>query len=230
MDKRIYVPTSGLDDWRRLLADPNKQWKPGYSARALAECWEAANGWPPEVAGVLRSSTEPALTDIEFLIAIPELKVNLPPRGRASQNDLFVLGKAADGRLVAITVEGKVDEPFGPTLGDWSATTSAGKAERLLFLTRELGLLAALPPTIRYQLLHRTTSALLLARRFNASHAVLAVHSFSPTGAWYEDFRAFVQLFGVQDAGRDILYKLRDRESIRLYAGWVSGDVGFLGA
>jgi len=75
MVKRIYVPTSGPEAWRTLLADPARHWKPGYSARALATCWEAANGWPPEIAAVLRSSPEPALTSVELLIALPEYQV-----------------------------------------------------------------------------------------------------------------------------------------------------------
>ena len=72
MAKRVYVPTSGPGAWRGLLADPVRQWKPGYSARALAACWEAANGWPPEIAAILASSGEPALAGAELLLAIPE--------------------------------------------------------------------------------------------------------------------------------------------------------------
>lgn len=228
MVKRIYVPTLGPPDWQRLLADPAKHWKAGYSARALATCWEAADGWPPEVSALFKSSGIPELHTIELLLAIPEYMVDLPPRGRPSQNDLFALGKARDGRLVAMTVEGKVEESFGPTLGEWGGTSSAGKAERLLFLTRELGLSAALPPTIRYQLLHRTASALLLARHFNASHAIMVVHSFSRARTWFEDFAAFVALFGGQRSTPDSLVFLWQADPIKLYAGWVSGDARFL--
>lgn len=136
MSKRIYVPTRRVEDWRQLLADPVKHWRPGFSAQALAACWEAANGWPPEVAAILRSAQETALNDVDLLIAIPEYPVSLPPRGKPSQNDLFVLGQAADGHLVAITVEGKVSEPFGPTLAEWNALASPGKTTRLQFITR----------------------------------------------------------------------------------------------
>ena len=44
--KRIYVPSTGPDNWRRLLADPSTQWETGFSAKALAYCWEAAEGLP----------------------------------------------------------------------------------------------------------------------------------------------------------------------------------------
>ena len=48
---KILAFTSGPDDWQALLADPVKHWRPGYSARTLAYCWEAAGGtlhrWTP---------------------------------------------------------------------------------------------------------------------------------------------------------------------------------------
>jgi len=47
---RIFKFTSGPNDWQSLLADPVKQWRKGFSARTLAYCWEAADGFPPEVA------------------------------------------------------------------------------------------------------------------------------------------------------------------------------------
>lgn len=34
--KRIYVPTEGPGDWRRLLAKPDLHWREGFSAKALA--------------------------------------------------------------------------------------------------------------------------------------------------------------------------------------------------
>lgn len=34
--RRIFVPSRGADDWRQCLADPEKQWRDGYSAKCLA--------------------------------------------------------------------------------------------------------------------------------------------------------------------------------------------------
>ncbi len=110
--KRIYTPTRGADDWQRFLADPEKQWKTGFSARSLAYAWEEADGFPATVQTVLRQSF-PA---IEPLIILPEHRVALPGRGGASQNDVWVLGRS-DGELVSIAIEGKVAEPFGLTVG-----------------------------------------------------------------------------------------------------------------
>lgn len=72
--RRIYLPSQGADDWQRLLADPVKHWRAGYSAMALAECWEAADGLPAEIASLMQE-TGP---DPELLLALPEHKVPLP--------------------------------------------------------------------------------------------------------------------------------------------------------
>jgi hypothetical protein len=60
---RILAFTSGPDDWRALLADPVKHWRTGYSARTLAYCWEAADGFHPEVAAALGRTADPLLAD-----------------------------------------------------------------------------------------------------------------------------------------------------------------------
>ncbi len=219
---RIYVPTTSSNDWRRFLAEPDMQWRSGYSARELAECWEHADGFPPGVKSLLATSPNPVLRDLELLLAIPEYKVALPPeRTHPSQNDLFVLAKAADNQLVAIMVEGKAAEPFGPTLESWLMDCSPGKLERLEYLCRTLGLKKEPPPLTRYQLLHRTTSAILTAREFNAAYALMIVHSFSPERAWLEDYQAFLGLFGAKgDVGQ--MTEIPGYKHPKVYSGWVA--------
>ena len=101
--------TSGPNDWQKLLAEPEKQWRTGYSARTLAHCWEASDGFPPEVFEALCNTTDPSLADLIPVIAVPEFRVPLPGGGHPSQNDLFVLARSRAG-LVCIMVEGKVAE------------------------------------------------------------------------------------------------------------------------
>jgi hypothetical protein len=36
----ILIPASNPEDWKKFLADPEKHWKKGYSARTLAYCWQ----------------------------------------------------------------------------------------------------------------------------------------------------------------------------------------------
>jgi len=220
--KRIFVPTRHPEDWRLGLAEPEKQWKPGYSAQTLAECWEAKEGFPVEVGDLFARSGVPFFQTVQLLLAIPEYAVELPGGERPSQNDIFVLGKCADGELVSITVEGKVRESFGPTLGEWRQAPSPGKQQRLAYLTETIGLPANLPDTLRYQFLHRTASAVIEARRFNASRAAMIVHSFGGSSTGFADYQAFTTLYGVP-AEKDRLLFLKDCQNIGLYCGWVSG-------
>lgn len=112
----ILVPSHGPSDWRALLAEPEKQWAEGYSAKTLAHCWEDAKGFPPEVRAIL--SSDPVLARTEPLLILPEWQVPLPGGKTRSQNDIWILGRSGED-LVSIAVEGKVEEPFGPTLGEW---------------------------------------------------------------------------------------------------------------
>jgi hypothetical protein len=222
---RIFLPSKGPDDWKAFLADP-KHWKPKYSAWTLAHAWEDAEGFPPEVKAVL--SGHPDLADADPLLTLPEWQVPLPGGARPSQNDIWVLAKAR-GELVSIAVEGKVEEPFGPTLAEWKADFSPGKTTRLAFLQSVLGLKGGLADTIRYQLLHRTASAVIEAQRFGARHAIMLVHSFSREDRWFEDFAALVSLFGERaEIGR--LASTKADGGMSLHLGWVQGSEGHLHA
>jgi hypothetical protein len=219
---RIYVPTSSPDDWRKFLAEPEKQWRSGYSAKELAESWEAANGFPPELQRLFSTSENPALRELQLLLAIPEYQVDLPGGRRPSQNDLFVLAQAKDCHLASIMVEGKVSEPFGETLEFWLRNASEGKRKRLHFLCDLLGLVNEPPLHIRYQLLHRTASAIIEAKRFNAQYAMAIVHSFSAEHKWFSDYQDFLSLFGVQGKVNELV-ELPISEGLRIFTGWVVG-------
>lgn len=219
--KRIYVPTTSPEDWRQFLADPEKHWKPGYSAWELAHCWENAKGFPASLQTMFASSSIPALQKLELLSAIPEYRVDMPGGGHASQNDLFVLAKAADGNLVSLMVEAKVNESFGPTVKAWLKNASAGKKKKLEFLRANLGLNDKSLDEIRYQLFHRTVSALIEAKRFNAPYAMMLVQSFSPEATGFEAYQNFLGLFGAKvQAGK--LVELSVGGPIRLFSGWIS--------
>lgn len=222
--KCIYVPTSGPEDWQQLLAEPVKHWKSGYSARSLAYCWEEAKGIPKDVISVL--SQVPDLEALETLIVIPEHQVPLPGGARPSQNDCWVLARTPNG-LASIAVEGKVSEPFGPTVGEWLKDASPGKNERLSFLCSQLGFLTQPPDHIRYQLLHRTASAVIEAKRFHAKLAIMVVHSFSQTAEWFDGYKEFAALFGAQ-ANVDKIVAAGRTSDIDLYLAWVSGDKQYL--
>jgi hypothetical protein len=213
----IYVPSRSASDWKALLRDPDKQWVTAYSARTLAHCWEAARGVPPE---------HSAMDKIEPLLVVPERTVFLDNERAPSQNDVWVLASAAPD-LVSIAIEGKVNEPFDVTLGEWKRKPSGGRTKRLAFLAQKLGLTEPIPDSIRYQLLHRAASAVIEAERFHAKHAVMIVHSFSKTDLWFADFVAFSELFGVHPNINQLI-TASTCEGANLHLAWVHGDERFL--
>ena len=221
--KRIFIPTSSGGDWQRLLAKPDLHWKVGKSAMTLAASWEAAHPMlPAEIATACGNiGVAP-----EYVVAFPEWQVGLPGGATASQTDLLVLARSNRG-LTVLAIEGKVDEPLGPTLGEKRSGASPGVMERLAFLHETLGLAAPAPDALRYQLFHRTASALLAAREFGASDAVMLVHSFSPSAQWYEDFVAFAKHLGV-NAPKGSIAAVSGRSNPRLSIGWVPGDLRYL--
>lgn len=221
---KVFIPSVGPQDWQKFLADPEKQWKAGYSAYELAVAWERACGrFPAEVENILSAGTNEKFKGLEILVAFPEWKVNLPPRGHPSQNDLFVIAKGKDG-LVVIMVEGKVSEPFGEHLVEWLNPPTPGRLKRLAFIQSKLGLEGDLPTDVRYQLLHRTVSAVVEAERFQANSAIMLVHSFSPECLWFEDYAKFLELFGVRSVVPGHLYFLTKLNNLSLYTGWAKGN------
>ena len=226
----VYIPARSADDWQQFLADPDKQWRTGFSARATAHAWQEAEGFPEEITALLASAKDDNLRDAELLLAIPEHKVYFPPtRGHPSQNDVFALAKASNGQLISIAVEAKVSEPFDRTVDDWFGKPTPGKEERLEFLKRKFGIDGKQIGHIRYQLMHRLASALLEAERFNAKYAVLVIHSFSQSDEWFEDYADFVSLYG-QVAVVGKLARLNVGTETRVYAGWARGRAKYLDA
>jgi hypothetical protein len=220
--KKIFVPSHGIEDWKRGLAEPEKQWKAGYSAHALASSWEAAQGMPKEVRACFAESGYSRFATMELLAAFPEYQVDLPPvGGRPSQNDIFAIALDAQNDLLAIMIEGKKEETFGPTIAEWKMSDSSGKQTRLAFLCEQLGFQSTIDLSLRYQLLHRSASALIQAKRFKAKSAVMIVQSFSGERRWFDDYSAFVKAFG-RTAGRGELTLLTTINGLDFYSGWVT--------
>jgi len=220
----IFIPTESAEQWAQFLAEPVKHWQKGFSARTLAYSWQEAQGFPAEVRSVL-ATLEP-FRDLELLLGVPEHQVPLPGGSRPSQNDIWCLAKTR-ANLVSIAVEGKVEEPFGPTLGEWQAEASVGKSSRLAYLTEQLSLSGELPSDLRYQLLHRSASAVIEARRFFAPQAIMLVHSFSPTKQWFSDYELFASLLGAKAVPNQI-HAVGLRGGVEFFIGWVCGNQAYL--
>jgi hypothetical protein len=220
----IFKPMQEAVEWKPLLARPDRQWKTGFSARTLAHCWQEVDGFPGSVVAALNSPSGP-FSAIKPLIIFPEHKVPLPGGRASSQCDIWVLAKDRSG-LVSIAVEGKVAEPFGPTVNAWLKNASTGKRERIQFIQSKLEL-DSIPGSISYQLLHRTVAAILEAERFEARNAVLLVHSFSDRNLWFSEFQQYVSLFGVTaDLNRTQTKRLQS--GLSLHFSWIEGEKIFL--
>ena len=216
---KIHIPTTGAGDWRALLADPEKQWRAGYSAMAVARSWEEAQDLPNEFRAVLGD-------DAELLLAIPEHSVPLAGGSKGSQCDVFALVRIAH-QTCALAVEAKVNEPFGPKIGEWMQEPTKGRVTRLTAICELLGVSYPPPDGLRYQLFHRSAAAIVQARRFQTNCAAMVVQSFSQEHRWYEDFSAFCDYLGLKAArGSPLVHILP--EGRRLILGWVTGEARFL--
>ena len=206
------------EDVIRYLAKRERHWKRGYSAYELAHSWVNAGDIPVPVRSVLDTCSDYAgVTLVEGLF---ERDVDLRTPGRRSQTDLLAFVHSVHGNAV-IAVEGKVDEPFGDLVSTWN-DGSPGKERRLKALCRSLGLgVADIGGGIRYQLLHRTASAIYEAQRYRAMRALMLVHSFSATDTSFPDFQAFSRSMGLPVEAVNRVSGERDCEGIRLRLAWV---------
>lgn len=218
MIRRLHVPLLKPEDVITHLAKPDLHWKSGYSAQELAISWfQSSNDFPAAVRATL--STVPEYSDAELVDGFFEREIELGSPGRNSQADLLVIAGLGQ-ELGVIAVEGKVNETFGELVKDWN--TTSGKQVRLERLTQTLGLDVADAGGIRYQLLHRTASAIYEAKRYRCRHAMMLVHSFSPTHRWFEDFAKFSALMNqpVSVPGTVSIAKMCEGISLRL--AWVA--------
>ncbi len=127
--------------------------------------------------------------------------------------------------LCVIGVEAKVLEPFGPLVAEKRAKASSGQSERLTYL-QSLLRVERFDDAIRYQLVHRTASALLTAREFHAVAAVMLVHAFDTPDAQRIDFEAFKLALNAREVSH-LLYKVATFEKPALYLAWCDGDSKF---
>ncbi len=221
-NSKIHVPSTGIDSWKGLLADPDLHWKPKKSAHSLAVSWEHAIGYPNPVKVALVK----AGIDSEMILAIPEYQVYLDSKKAPSQNDLFILSKDADG-LIVMMIEGKVSESFDKTIGEWYNYTPSRKS-RFEFLLSKLEIKLKIEDILdlRYQLFHRLVSAILVAEEFNAPKAIMIVQSFSPSNEWFDDYSKFVKTLypNTNPTVNLIEHSFTQSSGTKLYTGWIKDN------
>jgi hypothetical protein len=178
-----------LDDWRDLGGPASvRHWKDGRSAKCLAESWLEGSG-SEDLADLLATESSGRLSNFEVLEAIAEAQSCFDSfRGGKRNHDLLILGETGGGRLV-IGIEGKADEPFGETIGEYREAArrreASGKSTnapaRLDGLLRAVGGFETDPDRLdqlRYQLFSAVAGTLAAAREGGCDRAVFLVHEF----------------------------------------------------
>lgn len=194
--------------------------------------WERAqaneSGLPEGIVQLLEQHSE--LRRPRLVIGTVEHKVVLPHGQRPSQNDVWAI-VGVGGDLLSLTVEAKAGEPFGDLVSVWLERREPGsdKPARLKALQKLLGIPDKDATGVRYQLLHRTASAIIEAERIGAKYAAMIVQSFrngkriSSTRKSLDDFKAFGRLFGFAlEEGR--LVRITTETIVPMYLGWVTCD------
>ncbi len=74
--KRIYISTKSYEDWKGTMKDGNKQFRDGYSAKSLAECWEDAKGFQKSVKIVFNNSNVKVLKTLNCCLLFLNIKFN----------------------------------------------------------------------------------------------------------------------------------------------------------
>jgi hypothetical protein len=187
-----------------------------------AAAWEdAADCLPAEISALLTGSAVAELRHLTLLAAIPEWQVSLPGGTTNSATDILALCRNDLG-LCVIAVEAKVLEDFGPRLEEKRRSATAGQLERLEFLHTLLKV-EHFEDDVRYQLLHRTASALLTAQQFHATTAVMLVHAFATPADRMTDFYTFCAALNAQQLAPGI-WRARAFTAPVLYLVWCAGN------
>ncbi len=218
MIRRLHVPVTKPRDVIPHLAKQEAHWRAGYSAQELAVAWvQAGKSFPKRVQSVL--DTAPEYVGAELIDGFFEREVELGTAGRNSQTDLMVIA-GLGSELGIIAVEGKAEESFAELIADWNKTP--GKQRRLESLCGTLELELADVERLRYQLLHRTASAIYEARRYRSRHAMVLVHSFSKTHRWFEDYVQFAAAMKMPLERPNTCSPARFLAGVQLRLAWVS--------
>lgn len=216
---RIHVPLLAPQDIKKHLGAEH-HWQEGRSAKCLIDQWWTANGIPPSINGLLDQAEE--WRGAELIDAFAERKTSLED-GRPShpQSDLLAI-VGIGSRLGIIAIEAKVDEGFDKTIDEWLTRDSAGKRKRLEGLCARFGLGPTAVGHYRYQLFHRTASALIEAARYRSDQAAMIVQSWCPNKSSFADYEAFCRLLDYRNVGVGVLSEPKIFEGIALRLGWSS--------
>jgi hypothetical protein len=222
-----------IDDWRDVVG--KDKWKEGYSACELAHSWLEASGFPAPVERVLASTSAEVLAGLHLRHCTVEMPVFLDNLKAPSWNDIMAYARNGSRDSVVIAVEGKARESFGERIDKWIRETgfpnpegalSPTRKRRLEYVCQHLRVEFDPDSGLRYQLFHRTFSAVHEASRNQAAAAIMLVHSFDDTvGGNWDDFLGFASWLGLEQAEKNTVLgpvMLGAESDVPTFLVWVS--------
>jgi hypothetical protein len=229
----FHIPIEKPEEIIPRLGKQELHWKKNRSAFELSNAWMQANGLPPSVRNAIEQALE--WRSAAFLEGIFERETALPGKGKSSQTDLLAILALKDGNAI-LSVEGKVDEPFGPLVDQWLAgAKDQNRSNRLAGLCATLGVDVRTVGGLFYQLFHRTCASIYEAKRFGYKRAIMLVHSFAETRtpseapAWFDDFSKFSGAVGMPVVLPGFISPPKICEGIEVRLAWVSDKLSSYG-
>lgn len=199
-----------------------RHFKEGHSAFELTHRWKNVGSRMPEpIYSIFQNSGITDVRDIEILQIYVEYPVFLDSLRTPSKNDLMIFCKSTIAPKIVVAVEAKCAETFAERVQTWirapdspnsrkqrklfkAPVSIVGRKEkRLAFLNEVLSVTISPDSHLRYQLLHRTASAILTARQTFANIAVVLIQAFTQSDSNYADFMEFCKFLGIQKPTRD---------------------------
>ena len=198
---RLFIATRGIGNWRERLANPDRQWKPKFSAFEAAVSWENAastgSGIPAPIEKLLHQG---GYHDLHLLFAVAEHKVKLLGGNADSQCDVWGAVKTSSG-ILSLSIEAKAKEKFGDDiLEKWLRD---GKDKKLADRNRRWEHIRKNLPVsdsfhlVRYQILHRCAAAVIEAKRMGFQHAAFVVQAFNTPDRSFRDYAMFCSALGI---------------------------------
>jgi len=223
---RLFVPTAGTSDWRRLLADSDSQWRAARPAFEVAVAWEGARlterGLPPSAEELFDASY--AFRGASLLMGIPEHDIRITDRQHGTKADFWALLDATVG-VTSMAVEATSGETLHRSAREWLeiATLDGARGARLDRLCELLDMTRNEALDCSYQLLQRTAAAIAEARRFRLQNAFLLLYVLGDHAAPLAAYQHFLRVLG-GDGGKDEVVGVGRRGGVDLWLGWLSGE------
>ncbi len=184
--------------------------------------WRGVKSVLPEPLNyVLRNSGIEVLRGLRPESVVAEHAVFLDTLSTPSRTDIMAFCSNGDNNRVVVAVEAKSRESFSDRIFRWIRTADRSvsaqqeklfdisngiverKQRRLDFLNQVLGTQVYANSELRYQLMHRTASAILEARNLRAKAAIVVIQSFFPSVENLFDFSDFLDALNVSGATKN---------------------------